>query len=358
MISRATLDEQLRLAPTSPTKTFVLDVHTDDPDAYLADLVGGDNVEATRDASLFGVHVDEGDFWVDQLDDRFWSFHTDMPTSDARRFLHARVEDRRDLDWMWLPSEHLRRVSAPNTARRVRTEFQGDQLLGPDAVTSRLRLQATGAEASRLLDYLSSSPDYRSAVSLDGIQVDVGDADLGRLTEAVNRLGTFAVTGNSLELHLQFVRSVVLRYGTFVRSLEQKAIGWAALEGESVEGGGTLTGQPVVVKFSRPIPDLHRFTQELFAARHPFRLWGWPTIENDEDLGAIARVDAVDLHVGQRLRMDIGTTWMRIYLEQGSCGNTVARLVSNLQHRFDSALALVDSELQDGLLAQQHNAST
>jgi hypothetical protein len=63
-------------------------------------------------------------------------------------------------------------------------------------------------------------------------------------------------------------------------------------------------------------------------------------------------LEAVDLHVGQRLRMDIGQTWMRVYLERGAFGNTVARLVSNLQHRVDSALRLVDADLDARLNAQ------
>lgn len=349
-VTRASLSQRLRLASGNPTKTFVLDVHTDDPEAYLADLVGADNVEATSDASLHGVHLPEGDIWVDQLDERFWSFHTDMPSADAHRFLHASVESRRDLDWMWLPTEHLRQASPGRSARRVRTTFSGRQLLGPDAGTSRLDLQVTGAEVEDLLDYLAQSDKYRSAVSLSGVEVEAGDADHGRLTEGINRLGKFAASGESFELHQQFVRGVVTRYAAFVRTLEDKAIGWDPLDPDQ-DGGGRLTGQPIVIAFSRPIPDRERFTQELLASRVPFRLWGLSQIVQD-DAGAVVEIDAVDLHVGQRLRMDIGPTWMRVYLERGSCGNTVARLASNLQHRFDSALRLVDPDLQRGFLAQ------
>jgi len=137
--ARADLADRLMLSTTTPTKTFVLDVHTTDPDLYLEDLVGRSNVEATSDAALWGVHLPEGDFWVDQLDPRFWSFHTDMPVHDARRYLRERVEERRDLDWVWLPSEHLRQVAPGTCARRVRTSFSGRGLLGSDARTNRLK---------------------------------------------------------------------------------------------------------------------------------------------------------------------------------------------------------------------------
>jgi hypothetical protein len=79
---------------------------------------------------------------------------------------------------------------------------------------------------------------------------------------------------------------------------------------------------------------------ELTASREPFRLWGLASVRR-----GIAEVEAVDLHVGQTLQLDIGSRWMRVYLYEGSCGNTVARLVSNLQHRFDGALTLKDVDL-------------
>ena len=98
---------------------------------------------------------------------------------------------------------------------------------------------------------------------------------------------------------------------------------------------------PIGIRFSRPIPDLPAFCEELFSSRAPFRLWGQPAITEDEAL-----VEAVDLHVGQRIGIELGHDWMRVYLYAGSCGNTVARLISNLQTRFDGALALTHPDLQ------------
>src|SRR5450755_1908389 len=113
MTARAAMAGDLRLDPSSPTKTFVLDVHPDgatEPIEFLSHVVGDGLVEPTDDAWLYRVDVADGRFWVDQLDERFWSFHTDMATASAKRFLHERVEAHRTLDWMWLPSEHLRRA--------------------------------------------------------------------------------------------------------------------------------------------------------------------------------------------------------------------------------------------------------
>ena len=112
---------------------------------------------------------------------------------------------------------------------------------------------------------------------------------------------------------------------------------WTALP----QGGAQLTGAPIVLRFSRPIPDFELFLEQLFSAREPFRLWGIPVLT---DLDR-AEVEAVDLHVGQPLRFDITTSWMRVYLFDGGCGNTIARLAANLQHHFDGALSVVDDDL-------------
>ena len=78
-----------------------------------------------------------------------------------------------------------------------------------------------------------------------------------------------------------------------------------------------------------------------------YRLWGQPVITED-----YASVDAVDLHVGERLYVELGEDWMRAYLGAGTCGNTVARLISNLQTRFDGALSLTQRGLQEAMALQ------
>ena len=54
--------------------------------------------------------------------------------------------------------------------------------------------------------------------------------------------------------------------------------------------------------------------------------------------------------------MEVGHDWMRVYLHAGSCGNTVARLISNLQMRFDGALALTHPDLQDAVALKPRTA--
>ena len=354
MTTRADLGRHLTLEPSAPTKTFVLEVHTDAPLEYLRDIGGRGSVESTEDVYLQRLVTESGDFWVDRIDPRFWSFHTQMTGAQAGGWLHEHVESRRDTDWMWLPSDHLRRIAPGAISRKVRTEFDGARFLGANETAQDLKVQLTGSNAELLIDSIGRLPGYTSAVSVNSIEVELDDPDLGRLREAVKRSGSFAATGEDFVHHAQFVRSVVDRYALLVRSVEGVAYEFESLPQQADEGGGgRLAGAPIGIQFSRPIPDLERFCDELFSARWPFRLWGRPVIAD-----GWASADAVDLHVGQTLRVDIGLDWMRVYLRAGSCGNTVARLISNLQSRFDGALTITHEGISAAVALRQDLSTT
>ena len=365
MTSRSDLSRLVPLDGTVAAKSFVLEVHTDDPHAYLTEIAGRGNVEDTDDAFLSRIFAPPaGEFWIDRLEPRFWVFHTVGPSVAAVAWLRDRVESRRDTDWMWLPSNHLRYIAPDALSRRVRTEFDGARLVSSDDAARDLKVQLSGSHAERLLDRIAALPDYKSAVSFNSIEVDIDDSDLGPMRESVRRCGAFAAHGEQFTHHAQFVQLVIGRYARLIDAIEALALrfepfaemnvdalathsisGIAPAVGNSGDddlGGASFAGMPIGIHFSRPIPDLPAFCDELFSSRAPFRLWGQPVVTEDG-----AWVEAVDLHVGQRLSMEFGYDWIRVYLYAGSCGNTVARLISNLQTRFDGALSLSHPELQE-----------
>ncbi len=353
MMTRADLARRVPLDGAAPAKSFVLEVHTDDPPGYLSDIAGAGNVEATQDAYLSRVFVaPDGEFWVDRLQERFWVFHTIMPSLMAATWLADKVQSRRDTDWMWLPSGHLRYIAPSSVSHQVRADFDGTRLVATDDAASDLRVQLTGSHAERLLDLISAVPEYRASVSFSSVEVHLSDPEFGLLREAVKRSGLFAVRGDDFAYHAQFVRSAVTRYARFVESVEDMAFAFGPISpGDEQTGPGTpldgdyagasFTGTPIGIKFSRQIADLRAFCDEVFSSRAPFRLWGQP-----ERRDSTIVVDAVDLHIGRRFVAEVGGDWMRLYLQAGTCGNTVARLVSNLQTKFDGALSLTHPGLE------------
>ena len=347
MTTRADLPTMLHLDASSPTKTFVIEVHpADDPVALLHRFADEQNIHETDDAYLYQVLVDGTDycFWVDQLDDRFWSFHTEMPATTASRYLKQRINSNWNLDWMWLPSEFLHNIWPGTPVRGANSKFEGTQLLGEQALVDDVKLKLSGRSASVFLDYLYNNAEIKASVPFDAVEIILDDPDFGYIHEAVDRSGRFVASGNSLEFHLQFVQTVVERYKRVITLCEEKALGWTSFDRSEVEEGGQMLGEPLGIRFTRTIPSLEDFVGSLFSSRGPFRLWGAPRFHENS-----AEVEAVDLHVGQRLSVDIGVDWMRIYLARGSCGNSLARLATNLQHSFDGALTFTDPAIQAAL---------
>ncbi len=198
-----------------------------------------------------------------------------------------------------------------------------------------------GHHADEFLETVTGADGHGHAFSIDRITIPIADDDFGFVNHAVNRRAHFVARGDSFALHQQVIADVIARYRAFVEAVEARTTRFVAL---ADDGGGTLQGTPIEISFSRPLPSIETLFEELFSSREPFRLWG--LYQADERYG---ECDAVDLHVGASLRIEAQSEFLRVQVYDGACGNTVARLVSNLQHRVDGALSLVDPEL-DALL--------
>jgi hypothetical protein len=345
-VNRKTLESQFLSQGSSPWKTFVLEAHSDgEPHDFLADVFGATHIEETDDRFLFQLSTPELDITVDTLEDRFWSFHTINSAAESQSLLRAAVARRRDLDFVWLPSAHLRLIQRGIPPNWIKTDFRGRMILSLNEV-QELSLTVRGRAAEDLLDLISGTSEFPYAVSLSQLGVDVTDPDLGSVVEAVNRRALFVAKGDSFALHQHVIQTAVRRYRALVEAAENIAMSIDPIESSGEDGGGRPSGGPIELSFSRPLVDLDLFLDGLFSSREPFRLWG---AVNDafEDY---AEVEAVDLHVGQRLRIEVSRTMIRVHLRKGGCGNTVARLVSNLQHHVDGGIVATDESIQRHLL--------
>ena len=97
-----------------------------------------------------------------------------------------------------------------------------------------------------------------------------------------------------------------------------------------------IDGDVALIEFPHHVEDLPALMANLFTCREPFRLWAVP----QEVAAGQWEANAVDLHVGHTIRLEITSRWLRVLLGPHTCGNTLARLVANLQHRFDARIAV------------------
>src|ERR1035437_3222668 len=104
--------------------------------------------------------------------------------------------------------------------------------------------------------------------------------------------------------------------------------------------GARVSGQPICFLLDPPIVDLQAFCSYVFSSMAPFRLWGIPVEMGTDSV----RVDAVDLHVGARLRVELMPDLIRIYLVKGGCGNSLLRIYTNLQHYYNASVGTINGQ--------------
>jgi len=153
------------------------------------------------------------------------------------------------------------------------------------------------------------------------------------IIDELNEQGRFKAAGNSINLHNQTVSQFLYSYRSFILDIERAARIRSHGHGE---GGGSLEGDPLVLEFPKPLRSFKTFVKELVSCRTPLKIWGIV----EEVRSDFVQVEAVDLHTSSRLRLDITPEYLRIYLGPEACGNTVARLLRNLQSHVDSTIKL------------------
>ena len=267
--------------------------------------------------------------FLDTLNPRFWQLHSTSSADEVARVVRAVVAGDARLDTAWLPKTLLRELDGEHLW--VKSAFEADELLGSEVSARRWRARFEGVAPEGLLDLLRNT-EYERAASLTGARLARPRAEIGDAAVVADFQGAFVTGQGDFSVAASAVWNMVRRYEQWVRALEDRhRMSSRALKGSGV----TLEGDVATISFGRDVEDLDRLVEGLFTAKEPFRLWGVP---ERTDGGWFA--DAVDLHVGHPLRMDILTDRVRILLEPETCGNTLARLVTNLQQRLDARAAL------------------
>jgi hypothetical protein len=278
--------------------------------------------------ALFGA---DQPMFVDTLNPRFWQLHATGPADDVNRLVRRAVASDPRLDTGWLPKTLLGELDGHH--HHLRLAFDADDLLGRDEAVRRTRVRFEGEAPEGLLALLGSDPTYAGATSVTAIGSRVGDVNVGVAQVVADYRGAFVTAAGDFEVAANAIWRLVDQYEQFVRGLEARyRVVFEPLEAD----GLTVEGDVAVIAFGREV-DVERLVGGLFLSKEPFRLWAIPRQVDDYEWVA----DAVDLHVGQPLRLEFSPTEVRVMLEPETCGNTLARLLTNLQQHLDARSQLI-----------------
>ncbi len=328
-------------------------------------------VNKTDDESLFFLaHFEQhhkAEFIVDCLNPRFLAFHTISNASSTDRFIFDRLTQYQpEFDLFWFPVSLLEAVErreritgweaqfdplidgrgflppegqedSTSNADEEQIDSGQDEIKPPMKVIDRPRLDMRFEHPDALKTYAQlkkSVPDLLPDIPLNAVLTERSDEQVQTYARAfIKSYGKITGRGPDFYAYLQIVNGTLDNYAEVVQNLEDQY--WIRLlpcNNESSEGF-RISGKPFGINFEHRM-NPQALIQAMFDCKRPFRLMG--TIEQiDEDYFS---VDAMDLHVNQRVSFEIAPEFMRIYLYEGTCANTLVRILRSLQHHIDSKL--------------------
>lgn len=332
-------------------KTYLVEAHHFGAERIAADMGGWfAHVRRTRDDHLIHmIDQKEVSYFADLQDDRFLMIHS---TGEARLSDEtiANLTDSRGsgFDRAWMPASFLRqsyRGTMTGFKYSYRQEVEGFTLADvsrpseeapSEKQRTSFRLEVSGQQhAEQDLDAMSEAPILVGRKALEQIEYREADNSSDSLSLSIYSYGKMVGHGTSLGLHLDNTTSLTQSYGAIIRTIEDHhALGWERTKNGSI----VHRGAPFVARFPRTlvVTDLQRLAQSIFRPSKPFRLYGLFSSAGQNRVD----IEAIDLHSGHPLSIEMTPRWMRIYLPVGTCGNVLARLYTNLQHSLHSDITI------------------
>jgi hypothetical protein len=279
---------------------------------------------------LWSVAGDEIRIFVDTLNPRFWQLHSTNQAHRLQRVIKSALTADARLDSAWLPADLLKQLDGRHTY--VRLAFDAHDLLGRDSTVQRSRVRFEGDAPEGLVELLKEDERYAGSTSITAMGGYVGEDGVGFAHLVADYRGAFTTARGDFEVAANAIWRMVDRYQDFVTALEDR---YQPTATPIDECGLSLDGDVATFELPHEV-DVERLVEGLFQAKEPFRMWAVPReVDNDEWVA-----DAVDLHVGQPLRLEISPWHVRVLLEPDTCGNTLARLLTNLQQHLDARAEL------------------
>ncbi len=309
--------------------------------------------DATHEGRVVGL--------LEELDDRHPVFYTTLAAEVSNKWVRQAVDRNPWLDRLWLSSpilfelwNHVRRTTPSHRYVRLGFEheawyevetasgLEGDGIEAEDidevepsdddavpAFGDRRRSRVTLTERLSVLE--DKLPQFRDLYdpmhSLVQLQIPSG----GRGGHLLYHDGHATNRSESFAEHRSEVAKVIRLYRDVTEHSEDRL--W--VDTTEVEGDGfRVDGAPVTIRFRQPLgaATFARFVDLGLKRRTSrFRIGGYVTWRGPTKV----HVAAIDRHLWQPFLLEATSSQLIAVLPRGTCGNTIHRLVTNVQRLLD-----------------------
>lgn len=293
---------------------------------------------------------------LEELNSRHPVFFTTLKAEESSKWVREIVDSNPWLDRLWLSSpilfqlwNHVQSTTSPE--RYIRLGFNHDARYEtpPDidrfeeyesedvsdheySDQSLIERQPSIVTITERLSFLSKRLDslignYDPLYSL--VQLQIPDADRG--VHLLYHNGQITNRSESFASHRETVKRIV-RFYRHLTEYAENLLWMNATEQDS--DAYTFCGAPLTIKFSKPLSQttFERFIDLGFRRKSSrLRIGGFISKHGPTKV----HITAIDRHLWQPLLLEVTSKQILGVLPKGTCGNTIHRLVTNVQQDLD-----------------------
>lgn len=322
------------------TKTFILELHNPEKSkqkitTFIDFLKKQEYKIKEIDGTLLSLHKDDALFFLDYYNPRFLIAHSPSKSQICGEAVDSIIKKFPLLDRAWLNTSLLESLSYVGDFESWKTVFSSKKVFtelqlreNRDLDWEELNMTVKTKNPRQKLTQIRETKIFENMLPITGIRIKKESDENNFAREDINFVGKFTARGNNFIDHLEVVTEFSKKYAFYIEGIEAKfSLNY------SKENG--FDGEPIVIEYPEIQPEYFKMIiNNWFNGTHPFLLWGIIDYKTDD----YAVVNAIDLHIGHQISVEINRDFMRVYLFKGTCGNTVARLLANLEQYFKSSV--------------------
>ena len=307
-----------------------------------SDVIYKCKVNDKDEAGFFELIVQYRDkdlrFWIDTVsNNRFWLLFSLSNSAIIDQWLKLIIKEKQYVDHIWLWPNLLELLQKRGKPRGFSLDYDYrnfEQI--EDDRTTYLKMQLWGGEdTNNLYEMLKKNKEFADKVVLSKIKMkEFADADSKEdfAIQDIKYTGKFTTRGTDFSVHINTLGFTRNYYDRIIRDIENKySLRWE----EKNKGNIVLEGYALnfFLVNGREFP-VEKLFDAVFSGTLPFKMSGYYTAYNNKYIAA----EIVDLHNGGNLSIEIYPDILTLYFTEDTCGNSIARLYSNMQHYFNSKI--------------------
>lgn len=299
---------------------------------FLEEVAGDSQLFRVMDSGRQGIALAE------KFNDRYLALYTLLPSQISDGLVRRSVLMNPMLDNLWISSQtfnslwaYVRNVNSGRRYGRITFEHESLFAIGDDAEDFEQESRASRFTMVDRLDEIDDRmrPLQHTYAPLHSI-VHLRMPAAGRGGHDVYYDGKVTNRSDSFLDHRGNLKHIVDVYGQLTSNVEKRL--W--FSGDDAESALSTRGAVAEIVFAEELsePTFRRWVVTLFNNRkNRFRIGGFATWLN----GRKVHANAIDQHLWQPMIMELTPKRVFAVLPEGTCGNTINRLVSNIQRYVD-----------------------